>query len=94
MYAFIHLGSLKGEGFWPLLLVAAILLAAWLATLVRLLRWTKLDATTKICWVVVLCSLNVLGLVLYIIWGPKECDQPPRTRRLCEPAKDKGATDV
>jgi hypothetical protein len=92
MCAFIHLDGLTSDGCWPLLLVA-LCLAVWLGTLVRLLRWADLDGTTKICWVVVLCTLNMLGLVLYMIWGPKKGEEPPRIRRLFEPAKDKGATD-
>jgi hypothetical protein len=93
MCAFIHLTGPKSEGSWPLLLLLALVLAAWLATLVRLLRSTELDGTTKICWVVVLCTLNVLGLVLFMIWGPKKYEDPPPIRRLFEPAKDKRATD-
>ena len=93
MCAFIHLTGPKSEGSWPLLLLVALFLLLWLVTLVRLLRSTELDGTTKICWVVVLCTLNVLGLVLFMIWGPRKYEEPPPTRRLFEPAKDKRATD-
>lgn len=35
------------------------------------LKATDMDPTDKICWTIVLCSLNVLGLILYFIYGPK-----------------------
>lgn len=93
MCAFIHLTGPKSEGSWLLPLVVALFLLLWLTTLVRLLRSTELEGTTKICWVVVLCTLNVLGLILFMIWGPKKPEEPLPTRRLFEPAKDKKATD-
>ncbi len=93
MCAFIHLTGPNSAGSWPLLLLLVLLLAAWLATLVRLLRSTELEGTTKICWVVVLCTLNVLGLVLFMIWGPKKHEEAPPMRRLFEPAKEKKAAD-
>ena len=93
MCALIHLNGQQSGGSWLLLLLVALLLVIWLATLVRLLRWKDVDGTTKICWIVVLCTLNLLGLVLYAIWGPKKCEAPPHTRRLFEPANQKRATD-
>ncbi len=45
---------------------------AWLWCLISHLRNESLEPTDKICWTVVLCVLNVLGLVLFICVGPKD----------------------
>ena len=52
-------------------IVTIAILIAWVAVLVRLLQRTDLDGTTKISWVIVLCVLNVLGLFIYLFFGPK-----------------------
>ncbi len=42
----------------------------WLRTLGKHLADDKLDPTDKICWTVVLCTLNLLGLIMYLAVGP------------------------
>lgn len=76
-------------GFWFFLIVGL----AWLAALVNFLKRTDLDGTTKICWVVVLCTLNLLGMILLLIWGPKQHQEPQKTRRLFEPPSQDEITD-
>jgi hypothetical protein len=54
--------------------VICILLTAelfWLDKLVKHLANDTLDPTDKICWTVVLCSLNLLGLFMFLMAGPK-----------------------
>lgn len=54
----------------PLLIVLLIAELFWLQALVMHLKNKELDPTDKICWTVVLCVLNLLGLVLYMVFGP------------------------
>jgi hypothetical protein len=42
----------------------------WLGTLVSHLRRTDLSDTDRIVWTIVLCTLNVLGMVLYWFLAP------------------------
>ena len=60
---------------------------AWIASLIHFLKRTDLDSTTKICWVIVLCTLNLLGMVLLAVWGPKQQQESEPIHRLFEPAK-------
>lgn len=78
-------------GFWFLILLL-LLLIAWLGALLQLLKRTDLDGTTKICWVVVLCTLSVLGLILYGVFGPKR-SKPEPFRKLFEPRQASSETD-
>ena len=79
-------------GFWIFLAVLFIELA-WLAMLVQFLKRTDLDGTTKICWVVVLCTLTLLGLVLFVLFGPRRQRRMQRVSRVFEPAKKESAAD-
>lgn len=54
---------------WIILIIAQ---AAWLWCLLSHLKNKEIDPTDKICWTVVLCVLNVLGLLLFIVAGPKD----------------------
>ena len=51
-------------------LIIALIELIWLWTLVAHLKNEEIESTEKICWTVVLCVLNALGLLLYIIFGP------------------------
>lgn len=53
------------------LIILLIAELAWLYCLIAHLKTDDIDATEKICWTVVLCVLNVLGLVLYLFMAPK-----------------------
>jgi 4-amino-4-deoxy-L-arabinose transferase-like glycosyltransferase len=77
-----------------LFLLALLLLGvAWVVALVRLLWRADLDSTTKICWVVVLCTLTLLGLVLFALFGPRRPRRMQRVRRAYEPAVRGSAAD-
>ncbi len=62
-------------------LLAILLLSIWLAALVPLLRRRDIDIHDKLTWVVVVLVLNVLGAVIYFVFGPcrKLPDSPPDT---------------
>jgi len=74
-------------------LVLLLLGVAWVVALVRLLWRADLDSTTKICWVVVLCTLTLLGLVLFVLFGPRRQRRIQRVRRVYEPPKKESAVD-
>jgi len=54
---------------WIVLIIAQI---TWLWCLILHLQNKEIDSTDKICWTIVLCVLNILGLVLFIAIGPKD----------------------
>ena len=53
------------------IIIIVIAAVAWLAVLIAHLNSNDLDPTDKICWTVVLCTLNILGLILYFICAIK-----------------------
>jgi 4-amino-4-deoxy-L-arabinose transferase-like glycosyltransferase len=55
---------------------------AWLWTLLAHLNNEECDPTDKICWTLVLVILNVLGMVLLFIGGPKEKGEPQSEEAL------------
>jgi hypothetical protein len=88
MHISLNLGFVSG-------LVFLLIELAWIASLVHFLKRTDLDSTTKICWVIVLCTLNLLGMILLAIWGPKQQQDTTPVRRLFEPAKkDETGEDI
>jgi len=48
----------------------AIGFIVWLIVLVSHLRRTDYSDTDKIIWTIVLCTLNILGVILYWIFAP------------------------
>jgi hypothetical protein len=54
--------------YWVIFIVAEI---AWLWCLALHLQDEKINSTDKICWTIVLCLLNVIGLIMFILFGPK-----------------------
>jgi len=54
---------------WIIIIIALIEIA-WLWALIAHLTDNTIESTDKICWTVVLCVLNALGLLLYILIGP------------------------
>ena len=42
----------------------------WLISLVSHLRRTDYSDTDMIIWTIVLCTLNILGVVLYLLFAP------------------------
>ena len=78
----------------PLVALTLLLLGvAWVVVLVRLLLREDLDSTTKISWVVVLCTLTLLGVVLFALFGPGRPRRMRRVRRDFEPPKKESAAD-
>lgn len=53
------------------IIIIAFAEIVWLWALLTHLKSEEIKATDKICWTVVLCVLNVVGLLLYIFAGPK-----------------------
>lgn len=54
-----------------LLLVVIIPFVIWITALISHLRRTDCTDTDKIIWTVVLCTLNILGVILYWFIGPR-----------------------
>ena len=75
----VNLSSQSGSngGFVFLLFAAGFLV--WLFTLIGLLKRQDLKDAEKLIWTVVLCTLNVVGLLLYWFMAPAE-KNPPRPR--------------
>ena len=47
----------------------------WIIALVSHLRRTDYSDTDKIIWTIVLCTLNILGVILYWIFAPAGQDR-------------------
>ncbi|MGZ0655313.1 PLDc N-terminal domain-containing protein [Coraliomargarita sp. W4R53] len=62
------------ENTWIILLIIVSQLA-WLWTLLAHLNNQECSPTDKICWTIVLCVLNVLGMILYFIGFPREKEE-------------------
>ena len=56
------------SGIWVLFFVGGFVL--WLIELVSLLKRQDIKDVDKIVWTIVLCTLNVLGLLLYWFMAP------------------------
>jgi membrane protein implicated in regulation of membrane protease activity len=54
---------------FPIFLVLAGFVL-WLITLVYHIRRTDLSDSDRIVWTVVLCTLNILGVILYWVMAP------------------------
>jgi len=57
-----------------LLIIAVIGFAVWIAALIYHIRRTDCTDTEKLLWAIILCTLNVLGVVLYFFFGPASED--------------------
>ncbi len=58
------------EGFFmPLFL---LILVIWSIALVAVANGRFSDNTTKLCWFLIILFLNVLGVLLFVLWGRKE----------------------
>jgi len=53
-----------------ILVIALIGFVIWIAVLTSHIRRTDCSDTDKIVWTVILCTLNILGVVLYLFMGP------------------------
>lgn len=54
------------EDYPLLLLILLIAEAFWLTALIQHLKDDQMKDVDKICWTIVLCTLNLLGLGLYM----------------------------
>lgn len=64
----LPVGSLEGGA----LLLLLVILAIWCIALVAVANGRFNDNTTKLCWFFIILFLNVLGVLLFVIWGRKE----------------------
>ena len=53
-----------------ILVIALIGFVIWIVVLISHIRRTDCSDTDKIVWTVILCTLNILGVVLYLSMGP------------------------
>lgn len=63
-----------------LIFIAVIALVFWLLTLISFLKRTDLSDTDRIVWTIVLCTLSVLGMLLYWFLAPAGLEGPNRAR--------------
>lgn len=54
------------------LLVGLVVLAIWSVALVAIANSRFNDSTTKLCWFFIVLFLNLIGVLLFLIWGRKE----------------------
>ena len=50
--------------------LSVFLFLVWIGVLIHHLRRTDLSDTDRIVWTIVLCTLNLLGVVLYLVIAP------------------------
>lgn len=56
----------------PYLLFFLLVLVIWCIALVAVANGRFNDNTTKLCWFFIILFLNILGALLFVIWGRKE----------------------
>jgi hypothetical protein len=64
----------------PFLIVMLVVLIIWCIALVAVANGRFLHHTTKLCWFFIVLCLNVLGVLLFYIWGRKEIDNRPQNK--------------
>ncbi|MDR0532875.1 MAG: PLD nuclease N-terminal domain-containing protein [Verrucomicrobiales bacterium] len=52
--------------------VVIALFVFWFATLVVVLSRKNWNGDDRVVWTVVICTLNILGAILYLLIGPKD----------------------
>ena len=57
------------------ILIAAIPFIIWMFALISHLRRTDYSDADKIIWTIVLCTLNILGVILYWLFAPAGQDR-------------------
>ncbi|MEQ1796903.1 MAG: PLD nuclease N-terminal domain-containing protein [Lacibacter sp.] len=57
------------------LLILLFVLVIWCIALVTLANSRFNDTATKLCWFLIVLFLNLIGVLLFIIWGRKEIYQ-------------------
>lgn len=61
-----------------------VLSIVWLFTLIHHIGRTDLSDSDRIVWTIVLCTLNVLGVVLYVLYASENKSIKPRKKSLVE----------
>lgn len=51
--------------------VGVLLFLIWISVLIYHLRRQDCSDMDRLLWVIVLCTLNILGVILYFFLGPK-----------------------
>jgi hypothetical protein len=64
--------------------IAAIPFIIWIVALVSHLRRTDYSDTDKIIWTIVVCTLNVFGVILYWVFAPAGRDRVLSDKELKE----------
>ena len=78
----VGMGVLLISHMGPFLTFLAVVgFALWLYTLVSHLRRSDLTDTDRIVWTVVLCTLNILGMILYWAMVPAVEAGPARSEK-------------
>ena len=57
-----------------LVILYILLLSVWSVALVAIANGRFYDNTTKLCWFFIVMVLNIIGILLFILWGRKEVD--------------------
>jgi len=55
-------------------ILCILLLSVWSVALVAIANGRFYDNTTKLCWFFIVMVLNIIGILLFILWGRKEVD--------------------
>jgi hypothetical protein len=72
----MSLATMSGTSIITLFYAAAgVGIIIWIIALVSHLRRTDYSDTDKIIWTIVLCTLNILGVILYWIFAPDGRDR-------------------
>lgn len=64
----IPFGGLEGLG----LILFILALIIWSVTLVAIANGKFYDNTTKLCWFLIVLIANLLGVLLFVIWGRQQ----------------------
>lgn len=51
--------------------IGVLLFVIWISALIYHIRRQDCSDTDRLLWVIVLCTLNILGVILYFFLGPK-----------------------
>jgi ABC-type molybdate transport system permease subunit len=70
-----HVGQVEGIS----LIIFILIVIIWSIALVAIANGHFYDNTTKLCWFLIVLILNVLGILLFILWGRKEIDYGSNT---------------
>jgi cbb3-type cytochrome oxidase subunit 3 len=70
----INLNGLGGLPAWALV-VFALCFLFWIGTVLRVAREKTRDPFDRIVWLLIVLLLNVVGAIIYVLYGPRSGDQ-------------------